>query len=785
MSKKTTRRLVLLDSHAILHRAYHALPNFSTSHGEPTGALYGLSTMLIAIIRDLKPDYIAACFDMAQPTHRHEVFDQYKAGRSKADDELVSQIVRSYDIYRALNIPVYEKEGFEADDVIGTIVEQTKKEKDLEVYIASGDMDTLQLVDGDRVQVYTLKRGVADMVTYNEDAVRERYGFGPELVPDYKGLRGDPSDNIPGVQGIGDKSATALITAFGDLDAIYKGIEKYSEAELKEKGITKRTVSLLTENKDEAEFSKLLATIRRDAPVEYVFPDGNWVDELDMQKVVELYRELEFRSLTRRVEELRVETGGEERELVPDETPLTEREHEELRVATWVLNSNLTNPSDDDILHYTQAHTLSQAREVVMAQLAENNLLEVFNDIEKPLIPILARMHECGIAIDQTKLTELSETYHAILSKHEATIFAIAGTEFNINSPKQLAEVLFETLALSTKGIKKTGGGSISTAESELEKLRGQHEIIEHILEYRAFQKLLSTYIDNIPDMLGDDGRLHTTFLQHGTTTGRMSSQNPNLQNIPIKSAEGRAIREAFVASDGCKLVALDYSQIELRCAAILSGDEKLIDVFANERDVHTEVAIELFDVPRDEVDKEMRRKAKVVNFGILYGMGVNALKANLGGTRQEAQTYLDDYFATFSQLAEYIGRVKRDASERGYTETLFGRRRYFQGLTSSVPYIRAAAERMAVNAPIQGTSADITKLALIQTDEYLQSGGLQADVFPLLQVHDELIFEITDSKVDEVSAEIKRIMESVLENKDVPVPLEVGVSVGVHWGEL
>jgi len=340
-------------------------------------------------------------------------------------------------------------------------------------------------------------------------------------------------------------------------------------------------------------------------------------------------------------------------------------------------------------------------------------------------------------------------------------------------------------MRLSSKGIKKTGGGQRSTAEAELEKLRGHHDIIDHILEYRAFQKLLSTYIDNLPELLGEDGRLHATFLQHGTTTGRMSSRDPNLQNIPIKSAEGRAIREAFVATEGYELVALDYSQIELRCAAILSGDEKLVDIFANSRDVHTEVAAQVFDVSRDAVDKEMRRKAKVINFGILYGMGVNALKVNLGSSQEEARQFLNEYFDTFPQLTDYIERVKLDAARSGYTETLFGRRRYFQGLTSSVPYIRAGAERMAVNAPIQGTSADIIKIAMKSVEDYLEDEGLRGDAHLLLQVHDELIYEITQKKAKRVGEEIRERMENVLADRTVSIPLTVEMSRGPNWGTL
>ena len=779
MNKK---RLVVLDNHAILHRAYHALPNFSSSSGEPTGGLFGLSSMLISIIRDFKPNYIVAAFDMAAPTYRHEIFDQYKGKRSKSDDELVAQIVRSYDIYKALNIPVYEKEGFEADDVIGTIVEQLKNKKDIEIIIASGDMDTVQLVEGKRVKVYTLKRGVTDTIIYDEDAVEERYGFGPDLVPDFKGLSGDPSDNIPGVPGVGVKTATTLIKEFGTVEEIYKAIEKKTEEELKEKhGIKPRAVNLLKENKEEAEFSKMLATIRLDVPIEYKIPEGDWAEELDMGKVVSIFRELEFRTLTQRVQDL-LDSPKEEK---TEEIAFDEDVFEEIKVGAWIINSNLTNPSKEDILHFTNKDNLTDAKEVVTEQLAEKGLLEIFNDIEKPLIPILKKMKERGVLIDTGKLKSLSEEYHKKLDEYQKKIYKEAGGEFNIKSPKQLGEVLFEKMKLSTKGIKKTSSGQYSTAEPQLEKLKGQREIIDHIFIYRGLQKLLSTYIDNLPNLLGKDGRLHADFLQYGTTTGRMSSQNPNLQNIPVKSEEGRVIREAFIATKGFELVALDYSQVELRVAAILSGDEKLIDVFKSNRDVHTEVASHVFGVKRDDVDKEMRRKAKVINFGILYGMGVNALKQNLGSSQSEARTYLDEYFIKFPQLAEYIEKVKREAGRSGYTETFFGRRRYFQGLNSSIPYIRAGAERMAINAPIQGTSADIVKIAMGRINDYLEKEKLGKDVRLLLQVHDELIFEIKKDSVEEVLPKIQKYMEEVLFDRGIDVPLTVDVKCGSNWGSL
>ncbi len=395
-------------------------------------------------------------------------------------------------------------------------------------------------------------------------------------------------------------------------------------------------------------------------------------------------------------------------------------------------------------------------------------------------------MESLGIKIDRKVLARLSKEYHATADGLEKKIWKEAGMEFNISSPKQLGEVLFDKLSLAGKNMKKTAGGARSTRESELEKLRDMHPAIPLIFEYRELTKLLSTYIDAIPPLLDMNDRLHTHFIQSGSTTGRMASEDPNLQNIPIKSDLGKAIRSAFVAENGFELVALDYSQVELRIAAFMSGDEKLIDIFRKGEDVHRAVASYVFKVPQNKVDAEMRRRAKVINFGIIYGMGVLALKQNLGTTRDEAQRFYNDYFTEFSTLAKYLDSVKAETAKRGYTETFFGRRRYFEGIDSKIPYIKAAAERMAVNAPIQGTGADLIKLAMIRVDDYLKKEGLEKDAFLLLQVHDELVLEIKAEKAKEIAAKVEKIMESVVDPKETKgVVLEAVASIGKNWGEL
>jgi len=791
--KDTHKRLVLLDSHAILHRAYHALPDFATSSGMPTGALYGLSTMLLKIVAELKPDYIVACYDLPGPTFRHEAYEAYKGTRSKTDEALVLQLEKSREVFRAFNIPTYEAPGFEADDMLGTIVEQTKK-LPLQVIIASGDMDTMQLIDDERVLVYTLKKGINDTILYDEKAVEERFLFKPELLPDYKGLRGDPSDNIIGISGIGEKTATELITKFGTIEALYKMLKK-DRTKLLDQGIKVRIVKLLEEGEEEALFSKTLATIRRDAPITFTLPEKGWEESVELPKLLELFTELQFRALSVRVRELfKKEEGDVEsdepfesfEDEVQDPATIDPQVLEETAVALFVINSNYADPKIEDILQYAKTEDFTKAREIIFEHLKKQNLEKVYLEIEKPLIPLVKNMEEWGIKIDVKYLKNLSEKYHQELTKLEKKIYKEAEMEFNINSPKQMSEVLFEKLHLELKNHKKTSTGVKSTRESELEKMKELHPIIPFILSYRELQKLLSTYIDNIPLMVKEDGRLHARFVQSGAATGRMSSQNPNLQNIPIKSERGRAIRPGFVAEKGFKLVAFDYAQIELKIAAFLSKDKKLIEIFKGGEDIHREVAAEVFGVAREDVDKEMRRKAKVINFGILYGMGVNALKENLGTSRAEAQDFYNNYFSTFSGLATYLDHIKGDAYRLGYTETYFGRRRYFEGIKSSLPFIRAAAERMAINAPIQGTSADIVKIAMVRIEEKLKKEGLTKDARLLLQIHDELLFEIKEDKVERVAKLVQTIMEEVIPSKDIfGITLSTSFSVGNNWGEL
>ena len=784
MSKtKSKKTLALLDVHAILHRAYHALPDFQSSKGEPTGALYGLCTMLIKLVKDIAPDYIVACYDLPEPTLRHEVYDAYKAGRKKTDEALVLQLERSKDVFKAFNIPMYSSLGFEADDMLGTIVEQVEKlknNKEIDIVIASGDMDTMQLVSGDKVRVYTLKKGIKDTIIYNESAVLERFGFGPKFLPDFKGLRGDPSDNIVGISGIGEKTAQELISNFGSLEDIYKKLKK-DESAFEKAGIKKRMIELLKSGEEEALFSKMLATIRRDAPIYFVLPEKVWREEVDMKKVQDLFKVFEFRSLGVKVAEalsldMPEGSGGSE----------TVEEISRVGLLLWVVDSNKTEPTLEEILSYTHTDTLNEAEKVLKKMIADQDLDFIINKIEIPLTPICKKMKEIGIKINTARLLELSKKYHKELDSLEKKIWQISHEEFNINSPKQLGEVLFVKMGLKTKNQKKTASGGFSTKESELEKLREEHPIAGFILEYRELSKLLGTYIDTIPTQVDQDGRLHADFLQAGATTGRMASANPNLQNIPNRTDLGREIRKSFVTEKGWKLVAFDYSQIEIRIAAFLSGDVKLIEIFKTGQDVHTAVASEVFGVAQNEVTKEMRRRAKIINFGVMYGMGVLALKQNLGGSKEEAQEFLDGYFNKFSGLAEYLEKVKRQTAQNGYTETFFGRRRYFPDINSKLPFLRSSAERMAINAPIQGTEADIIKLAMIQIDEFLKQKNLSEDARLLLQVHDELVYEMKENVVNSLAPEIQKIMQNIIDPKKTSgVVCVANISVGDNWGEL
>ena len=787
--KENMSRLVIIDSHAILHRAFHAIPDFSSSKGEPTGALYGLISMLLKLVDDLKPDYLVACRDLPGKTQRHELFEEYKAKRVKAEPELISQLERAPKVFEAFGIPMYEAPGFEADDGVGSIVAALSPRRDIETVIASGDLDTLQLV-GDRVKVYTLRKGLADTVLYDKEAVQTRFGFEPKHMTDYKALRGDPSDNIPGIKGIGEKTATELIQQFGSIEDLYRAVEKDPDV-LDKKGFKARAAQLIREGKGAAAFSKSLATIRKDAPIHFEFPKRMWHLSDHADTIVALCDTFEFRSLKERVRaavQKPSKKGIEEQPSEDKSASIDRRSLRETSIALWLLQSDSTNPDFEDILNYGKTEDFERAREAIFTELKKTGRLnDVFEKIEKPLIPVVERMNEVGIGVDKDYLKELAREYTKGLGEIAGRIFKHAGHEFNINSPKQLGAVLFDELKITPERHKKTSTGARTTREDELARLSHLHPVIDDVLAYRELQKLLSTYIEKMPALIGEDGRLHTEFLQAGTTTGRMSSQNPNLQNIPIKSEYGKRIRKAFVARKGSVFAALDYSQIELRIAAGLSGDEKLVEVFRRGGDVHAAVASEVFGVPPEHVDYEMRRRAKVINFGILYGMGVNALRSALGEgvSREEAARFLSEYFKNFSGLERFIEKTKADAARKGFTETLFGRRRYFPALKSALPNLVAQAERMAINAPIQGTQSDIIKLAMVEADTLIEKKGWREKARLILQVHDELVYEVDTDDAEGIARALRQVMEEVAPKKELfNVPIVAEIAIGNNWGD-
>ncbi len=815
-ANKSPKTLVLLDAHAIIHRAYHALPEFLSSKGEPTGALYGLASMLMKIVANLKPDYIAACYDLPGKTFRHEAYDAYKAGRAKADDALIIQLKKSRQIFEAFNVPMYDSPGFEADDILGTIVEKIKNltpcpsldrrggGERLNIIIASGDMDTMQLIDDKKVQVYTLKKGINETILYDEDAVVARFGFKPALLPDYKGLRGDSSDNIKGIKGIGEKTASILIQNFGTIEEIYKKIKK-DDRTFKKTGITDRMVELIKNNEEEALFSKTLAKIRTDAPINFVLPDKTFWENIDSKKVQDTFNKFEFRSLFTRLKNFLGNQTSPPAPLLTGEGGQGPGEVDPIKlqeasIALWLINSNIPNPQLEDILLFAGTDNFNSAYDFIFARLKKDNLDKVFDEIEHPIIHIVQEMENYGISIDKKYFENLSAKYHAELDKLTKKIYKMAGTEFNINSPKQMGEVIFGKMGMKS-GKNKNASGNFSTKVSILEELAEENPIIKEILAYRELQKLLSTYIDVIPEMVGQDGRLHARFLQNGSTTGRFSSQDPNLQNLPIKTELGKRIRNGFIAPNGSKLCAFDYSQIELRVAAMLSGDKKMTQIFREGKDIHTGVASFVFGVPIEKVDYEMRRQAKVINFGIIYGMGVSALRKNLvrpksdsdtGSevSREEAQKFYDNYFNQFSGIRDYLEKVKKFALEHFYTETLFGRRRNFPNINSRIPFLKNMAERTATNAPIQGTAtADIIKLAIRYADEDLKEARLLSKVHLVLQIHDELVYEIEENILSRADKIIKNAMQNVLERSylryKTDIPLVVHSGCGNNFGEV
>ncbi|HAO6439849.1 TPA: DNA polymerase I [Listeria monocytogenes] len=869
-------KLVLIDGNSIANRAFYALPLLNNDKGVYTNAVYGFAMMLMNVLEKEKPSHVLVAFDAGKTTFRHTTFKGYKGGRQKTPSELSEQFPFIRELLTAYDIPQYELANYEADDIIGTLTKKAEADG-MEVAIITGDRDLTQLAS-EKTTVYITKKGIADMETNTPETLKEKYNLTPEQIIDMKGLMGDSSDNIPGIPGVGEKTALKLLHEFGGtVESVLEHAEEISGKKLKEK---------VLENKELAILSKELATINVDSPIEYTVESTKY-DGYQTEKVIPLLKEMNFTTLLKNIEGDTPEEAKELKELSFEiVTELKEKhfggktalyvelENDNYHTANfigltvhssqgtyfftketaenseafreWVeseqtkvvydakktmvamnriglaisgitfdimLASYLLNPSDsiDDftsvaVRHdYTEVETdeavygkgakrstpeesivashlarkavaIADLEKRLVADLEENEQLALMEDLELPLTFVLAEMEMQGVSVDTERLENMKVELAGRLKTLEESIHSLAGEEFNINSPKQLGVILFEKLGLPA--VKKTKTG-YSTAADVLESLSGKHAIIDEILLYRQLGKIQSTYIEGLLKVTDKEThKVHTRFNQTLTQTGRLSSVDPNLQNIPIRLEEGRKIRQVFVPSKpGWKMFSADYSQVELRVLAHISEDENLIYAFKHDYDIHTKTAMDVFHVEQDEVDSLMRRQAKAVNFGIVYGISDYGLSQNLGITRKEAKDFIDRYFVSYPAVKEYMQDIVRFAKEKGYVETILHRRRYIPEIVSRNFNVRGFAERTAMNTPIQGSAADIIKKAMILMSERLVSEKLEAKL--LLQVHDELIFEAPEAEI----AKLEEIVPDVMENAvELSVPLKVDSAFGDTW---
>ncbi len=726
------KKLVLIDGNALLHRAYHATPPFTTSKGELINAVFGFTSMLLKVIAETKPQYLAIAWDVKGPTFRHQAYTQYKATRPALDEGLATQYKRVHQIIDAFNIPEFSLSGYEADDLIGTLATQAEKEKDLETIVATGDRDIMQLIN-QKLKVLMPKKTMSDVGLYGLEEFALKYGFLPKQLIDYKALAGDPSDNIPGVNGIGEVTATKLIHQFENVENIYK---KENLAKL-----PPRTQTLLAEGAELAVISKKLATLDLKAPIKLDLKKC-LLHDFDREKVIKLLEELEFKSLISRV------PGNESQE-----SRVKSQEKKEPRLST-LATSDSSKTSDLDLA----------------------------------VTPVLQKMTRTGILVDLKFLNRLGVDLKDRLITIEKEIYSKVGHEFNLNSPKQLSVVLFDELNLPV--IRKTKTGR-STDEDTLIELKSAHPAIPFLLEYRQLFKLVSTYVDALPRYIGEDKRIHSTFNVEGAATGRLSSQDPNLQNIPAKGQTGGEIRRAFIAPKGKILLKADYSQIELRILAHLSDDPDLKKAFEEGVDIHKVTAAKIFKIPVDQVDAKQRNVGKTMNFATLYGQGPRALSQQLGIDFQTARLYIEEYFAQFPKIKQWMAKILEQGYKDGYVETIWGRRRYIPELQTQNRMFKAAGERAAVNHPIQGTQADMIKKAMVEIDRELTGNRQQSTedyrlspdaCILILQVHDELLFECNGNSVLEDAKMIKDKMENAL---PLSIPVVVDLKVGPNWADM
>jgi len=905
------QRLLLFDGNNLVHRAYHAMANtrpLTTKTGEVTSAVYIFCSMLLKALDDLEPTHYAIAFDTPAPTFRHKMFDQYKAQRPPTPDELTRQMVRVKELVEAFRVPIFELDGYEADDILGTLSRQAS-EQGIDTVIVTGDADTMQLVSKKVKVLYPGPRGTfTSSDLYDEESVHHKYGVKPEHITDYKALLGDPSDNIPGVRGIGKVNAARLIQQFGPIEQIYSHIDEVTPAKLQ---------TVLRENEGIAHQSKELATIVTEVPVTLNLDDCQ-TSHYDRERVIEFFRELEFSSLLPKLPE-----AAEVRDITTTEVksePPSRRDYHIINTIPALdellnrlsaagsfafdtettglnpmlvqlvgisLSANLGEAYYIPVGHVTlgrvaqlpleqvidrikplfedaavakvahngkydmtvlaeqgitvnnlaydtmiAAYLLSEqslglkalafnrlgiemtpisdligsgARQLSMshvdiekaadyacadadmtrrlaelleAELKEQGLWKLFAEVEMPLLPVLLHMEMNGIALDTDLLRQISHRLGEQLLKLETDIYNSVGHQFNINSPQQLGSVLFEELQLPS-GRKK--GGSYSTAAAVLEELRLVHPVAGFILDYRQLSKLRSTYVDSLPGLINPKtGRIHTSFNQTRTTTGRLSSSDPNLQNIPIRSEVGKEIRHAFSAPSGSRLLGADYSQIDLRSLAHLSKDENLIAAFQRDEDIHAATAAQLFSVDASQVTPDMRRVAKTVNFGVIYGMSEYGLEQATELSREEAAQFIASYFEKYPGIKQYLESTKEQARKMGYVKTLLDRRRSIKEINSTNRQVREAAERMAINMPVQGTSADIIKVAMINLYREINKRRLKSRM--LLQVHDELVFEVPEEELEEMSYLVPHLMSTALQ---LSVPLKVDTKTGSNWGEM
>ena len=778
MTKWYMKKLLLIDAYAMIFRAYYAFiraPRMN-SKGENTSAIFGFAVTLEDLIKKINPTHLGVAFDPAGGTFRHEAYEQYKAQRPETPEDIRKAVPVIKQLLEAMNIPVLEVPGFEADDVIGTLSVMGEK-AGYEVYMATPDKDYGQLVS-DHVFMYR-PRHTGGFELMGPKEVCDKYGLqNKEQVIDLLGLMGDASDNIPGCKGVGEKTAVALLQQFGSIENMLAHTDEI-------KGALRQKVESQVE---QIRFSRFLATIRTDVPIAL---DEALLSrqEPNIEALTALYRELEFNTLLKKLQpaapsnqpsqpstprtpgkpskpadpaQLDLFGGFEEEPIANSQEPTATFDTVENRLCQYLLNPEVAfNPYKEPDWN---------------ALKADADLWNLYNEVELPLVEVLREMEAAGVRMDVDKLKQAEASLKEELNGLEQRIYALAEETFNINSPRQVGELLFDKLKLDSKA-KKSKTGQYSTSEEVLMGLKDRHEIVGLILDYRALSKLISTYISTLPSYIAADGKIHTTYNQTVTATGRLSSSNPNLQNLPIRSERGRFIREAVIPDDGCLFLSADYSQIELRLMAHFSQDEHMLAAFRNGQDIHAATAARIYGLPIEQISKDQRRNAKTANFGIIYGISAFGLAQQLDCSRTEAKQLIDDYFAAFPRVIQYIEAQKELARQRGYAQTLFGRKRYLPDIHSQNATVRSFAERNAVNAPIQGTAADIIKMAMVSIHQRLKAEGLKAQM--IMQVHDELNFNVPKEEVERV----REIVVSEMQNAvHLSIPLIAECGVGENW---